>query len=804
MKMNKKKLINKLTAITIIISMVFFVVSCSIADAIYKKGENDRVISADSPWFDSVIIDVDPGINSERSIEDLHPKLAGADDKYIVVFVDGYYRVDWSKVTTNSDWAIKNIVIIDRKTNQPSKTINLYSVPEIGKWPDEVFYSHGQIIVKCNWWDKETNTKYDKDVYIDPESLAVLGTQKFPKEQNVYFSNSYDVGDYRIETIFHQSMDGNFYRLRIYTPNSDVKEVDIKIRDKDIYGIPEILAIDSTTALVPVAMERDYRFFKLDLNSYSVFEVDSKDFEWLDIEQIKTSINGFDGKAYFTTNQGVSSLDINSRSVEQIFDFSWCGVNRKYFRRPEIAGCSDNSLILCSRYNASAFGGDYIKNFVVIILTKADKNPHAGKRIIELYTPDGKVDESISDAIIRYNETNSSFFIDVSDRFNRRNYINSTSVNSIDDYDSLQFETNSNLSNDLAMALMNGEGPDILMNTSELGLLNNDKCLVDLSPYLTDLNSDKYFVNIINGAKTDGKLYQLPISFTIEGIQTDPEYAGLTGCGFTTNEYEEFLYEVLNGKDVIESGQNLYFAKVFNGMSDRFISGSNVNFDNLEFVSLAEYVKNNVPEKSASWDVITDDSSDQVEITNDSGNKTAYYCVCPGISGYFVKRSQIKNGSAILGIPSADGRGPMFGANISIAISKCAVDVNACMEFVKMILSEDIQNELVMRDMFVVNREAFRLGGEAAIVYFNSEEGSQNLYDYAAGTYVKSRMEFTLKDLDNLENTILNCSILDSTDSAINKIIIEEMPAYFSGQKDLSSVVAIMQDRAQKVLNERG
>lgn len=802
--MNKKILINKLTAITIIISMVFFVVSCSIADAIYKKGENDRVISADSPWFDSVIIDVDPGINSERSIEDLHPKLAGADDKYIVVFVDGYYRVDWSKVTTNSDWAIKNIVIIDRKTNQPSKTINLYSVPEIGKWPDEVIYSHGQIIVKCNWWDKETNTKYDKDVYIDPESLAVLGTQKFPKEQNVYFSNSYDVGDYRIETIFHQSMDGNFYRLRIYTPNSDVKEVDIKIRDKDIYGIPEILAIDSTTALVPVAMERDYRFFKLDLNSYSVFEVDSKDFEWLDIEQIKTSINGFDGKAYFTTNQGVSSLDINSRSVEQIFDFSWCGVNRKYFRRPEIAGCSDNSLILCSRYNASAFGGDYIKNFVVIILTKADKNPHAGKRIIELYTPDGKVDESISDAIIRYNETNSSFFIDVSDRFNRRNYINSTSVNSIDDYDSLQFETNSNLSNDLAMALMNGEGPDILMNTSELGLLNNDKCLVDLSPYLTDLNSDKYFVNIINGAKTDGKLYQLPISFTIEGIQTDPEYAGLTGCGFTTNEYEEFLYEVLNGKDVIESGQNLYFAKVFNGMSDRFISGSNVNFDNLEFVSLAEYVKNNVPEKSASWDVITDDSSDQVEITNDSGNKTAYYCVCPGISGYFVKRSQIKNGSAILGIPSADGRGPMFGANISIAISKCAVDVNACMEFVKMILSEDIQNELVMRDMFVVNREAFRLGGEAAIVYFNSEEGSQNLYDYAAGTYVKSRMEFTLKDLDNLENTILNCSILDSTDSAINKIIIEEMPAYFSGQKDLSSVVAIMQDRAQKVLNERG
>lgn len=37
----------------------------------------------------------------------------------------------------------------------------------------------------------------------------------------------------------------------------------------------------------------------------------------------------------------------------------------------------------------------------------------------------------------------------------------------------------------------------------------------------------------------------------------------------------------------------------------------------------------------------------------------------------------------------------------------------------------------------------------------------------------------------------------------INKILIEEMPAYFLGQKDLDSVVAIIQDRAQTVLDAR-
>ena len=45
---------------------------------------------------------------------------------------------------------------------------------------------------------------------------------------------------------------------------------------------------------------------------------------------------------------------------------------------------------------------------------------------------------------------------------------------------------------------------------------------------------------------------------------------------------------------------------------------------------------------------------------------------------------------------------------------------------------------------------------------------------------------------------------MNSPDSAINLILAEEMPAYFLGQKDLDAVIKIAQDRAQKVLDERG
>ena len=59
-------------------------------------------------------------------------------------------------------------------------------------------------------------------------------------------------------------------------------------------------------------------------------------------------------------------------------------------------------------------------------------------------------------------------------------------------------------------------------------------------------------------------------------------------------------------------------------------------------------------------------------------------------------------------------------------------------------------------------------------------------------------------DIDYLEKIILSCSKVDSSDSAINLILAEEMPAYFLGQKDLDAVIKIAQDRAQKVLDERG
>ena len=63
---------------------------------------------------------------------------------------------------------------------------------------------------------------------------------------------------------------------------------------------------------------------------------------------------------------------------------------------------------------------------------------------------------------------------------------------------------------------------------------------------------------------------------------------------------------------------------------------------------------------------------------------------------------------------------------------------------------------------------------------------------------------YSTKEIDDLEKIILSCSGMKAEDSAISIILIEEMPAYFTGQKDLDSAITIAQDRVQKVLDERG
>ena len=450
----------------------------------------------------------------------------------------------------------------------------------------------------------------------------------------------------------------------------------------------------------------------MDLQSGNLTEADAGAYEWLDLEFCYNPFTGSDGSVYFSTPVGITKINFKEKCMEAVFNYSWCGVNRNILSNLQIAEINEDSFVLCGdSYNSNAYASNNISNFTIVEFTKAAKNPNAGKYILELYSSYGYTSDKISDAILKFNETNSEYFIEVTDRYSKFDDADYRDINSDDDYEQIQLGSDAKMSNQLAMDILNGEGPDILLNTDSYSRLNKSSYLVDLTPYVKDLGPDKYFTNIIEGSKTGDAIYQLPVSFSIHGLCTDIKYAGSSGVGFTFDEYKSFVRNDLNGFDPMMTGQAVYFSQLFSTMNEKFIADGKADFSGPEFKELADYVKDNVPEKAMSWDEIND--------SNYNSERAEIFPV-RGVGSFYQMLSGPVKSATVLGTPSIDGRGPMFFCNFSVAISANSVDPDACGEFVKILLSDEIQLNIAMNDYFVLNRSAFRKAGTAANEYYNN------------------------------------------------------------------------------------
>ena len=99
-------------------------------------------------------------------------------------------------------------------------------------------------------------------------------------------------------------------------------------------------------------------------------------------------------------------------------------------------------------------------------------------------------------------------------------------------------------------------------------------------------------------------------------------------------------------------------------------------------------------------------------------------------------------------------------------------------------------------------QQEFEHLASSAIDYYNN--GGSTFSGGNGGSSGGLGRQFSIEDVDFVERTILSCSRSCSEDASISIILIEEMPAYFLGQKDLDAVIKIAQNRIQKVLDERG
>ena len=599
-----------------------------------------------------------------------------------------------------------------------------------------------------------------------------------------------ELGDWTFQKLwFSSSTTGSVASYDIVATNVDGTQLEFDMRNicptVEIFNIGSFVDMGDNKVVVLGSNNDGNVVIVIDLNNNTA-ALDNGEWAWLaDNTYMIRQVEG--SGSVLRDDDGIYTIDFANQTYEPLFLYTSSNVNAyEVSNLTPISVTADRALFTGSEYNPMPNEGND-PSVIIYEFTKADSNPNAGKTILDIACI-GSLNYPLCQAVCDFNETNADYFM----RFDLAYQIDV-------DYsqgDASENEDNAaqNLGNQLAIDIMSGNGPDIIINGSQFGMINNDEYLLNMSDFIAqNCSSDSYFTNIFDTSKIAGELFQIPLCFGIQGIVTDASNVDPDQIGFTFEQYGAFVEGPCNGTPPINQGKMYFFLNCLNCMTDLMNENQIVNYDNEAFRTLAEFTAQNVNE------VMPSDEEDYSLFED----PVAYLGNISNVSSYF---NATKNGqSVILGIPSYDGRGPIITSSDSVAVSAQTIAPDACKEFVSVLLGEQIQVLYGYQRGLPVNRAAFQTASAKYIESYNNDidvysrrmsEAEMILY----GLDTTRMDDSAITDLTNLIESLSGWCI---NDGSINAIIREEMPAYFEGQKTLEQIIPVLEDRVQTVINER-
>ncbi len=558
---------------------------------------------------------------------------------------------------------------------------------------------------------------------------------------------SYSQGEYRIFDINESIISDGIDDIRSMLPMSDNKVL-----------------------LVMVDMSSDVLTYVLDLNNML-----SEPYEFtgaLDGTDALELTWGGENELYIKHMDELYLVDPENMTCNEVYSGSLCNCNLTEL---------DNSTLIKASEEQYVFLSD---NGTVYICSKADSNPNVGKKVLEAASVDG-LSYEIAEAIYKFNCDNSSCFILYNDEYESGNIPDEHELNRDEE---LFYITGADLSDKLAVDIMAGEGPDIILNSSEYLQLNNENCLIDLTSYMGELSSSLYFTNIIEASKQNDKLYQMPTSFAFKGLVVDSKSVGDV-IGFTYDSYSSFVDGLCNGKDPlsVNNSRIQYMDELINsGFQYLIDEEGTVDTESEALRKLIEYC-------AGAAEISYNNQNAEQGFTQQEGfegdNLPINYRSIDNVTEYV---NILEDSKILCGLPSDVVRGPSASISSSVGISSSCEVPDIAWEFAVTLLDAEVQSNT---EALPISKGAFIEIMDAAVEEHNAMV--DRLGDL--GGFSKLDADYSLKSRDYLTEitSVTGC------DTSMLIIINEEVQAYFAGQKTLDDVCALIQNRCNLVADER-
>lgn len=591
-----------------------------------------------------------------------------------------------------------------------------------------------------------------------------------------------------------------YYDVEFKLPIVDVKtgevESEIDISGLKTYGVEYIGDVEQIAE--NRAIVKGYGDYNpLDGSGYSfIVDLDTgeitpyRDIEWLQ-EFDPHNIHYVSEKSVVSTADGIYELDFDKQEATIIFGADYANCNRYIVANSKPVMISDDTIVICydPEINSDLFDSLTTNVYIddMYIMKKSDTYDQAGKTVISVATFEAP-NYTVAQAIYDFNKNSKEGYAVYDNRY--RVDIDMYGLN-YDDYSMTRSNAYIEASDKLAVDLISGDGPDVLLGNSYFSRFNNDDYFIDVSDLVSELGSDEYLSNVFEAAKYEGKLYQIPLAFSVEGLFSKKEaFNGKTGITF--DEYQELVSGYCNGEDPLYSYREEYsrselMATLFGNMQDKFISDGKIDVNTDSFRSFLDYCKT-TPKEGLVVDYDDVDAFESMLVA--AGDMDVKYTRISSFSYYCDMVESFGEDFAMCGLPSVDSRGASIIVNCSAAVSATAKSPDLCKDFLRSLLSPDVQLGYATPSMIPVNKDAIRVDSRGSIGEFEDIPG---FYHYT----------FTESDIDKYIALLSEPDFSNCSDGNINMIIFEEAPAYFEGQKSFEEVAQTINNRAQLVLDEQ-
>ena len=520
-----------------------------------------------------------------------------------------------------------------------------------------------------------------------------------------------------------------------------------------------------------------------------------------------------DRDIFLPNTNGIDKFNVATQERTQVLAWKDTDVNSAVLQYDGASIANENEMVFFQMKDLEAAGRSSMDNkasgatrLSVVSLKKADTNPHAGKTILKLGV-NSTLTSNFIERVIAYNQDPAN-----STRIELCDY--TASVSNIMDEDGYK-QGLIDSQNNLVMDMLSGNGPDILVGYSDLTQLNTDTMLVDLNPLInadSSINRDDYYDNILRAFEADGKLYTIPLTFSVEGLAINSKYEGAKEQ-WTFADFDHVGSSLPEDKQLISSNSPEELLETWMlCLSSHFIDDQNktVDFESEEFKKLLETVKKYGRSSNKSTGPMA--AGEGGFLFNDDILFRQDMVACCAVSLFdlqFYVAALPKAGETAIftGVPSLNGMGMSAKGELSMAITTSCADQQKAWEFIRSFLTEDAQEDLSFNsDKFPINRNVFKKNC-ATEIEVNNEYIEYMKKEAATNPNMANEpdlyLEFTQEHVDALEKIICSVTSAQSCDNAVMSIILEEVAGYFADQRSVDDVCKNIQNRASLVVQER-